>query len=91
LTGFYGQLGSFLHTWIPPVPEPVELAFRYATYDPDRDRSNDRRHEYTLALNVFLAGHRNKVTAEVSLFDFEEVGPDDVDGERLRLQWDFSI
>jgi phosphate-selective porin OprO/OprP len=80
---FFGELWSF-------VPPPLELAGRYAFYDPDRDVDEDDRHEFTLAANWFFKGHLNKLTAEISYLDYE-LGAAERDGTRFRLQWDVSF
>ncbi|MBT8446363.1 MAG: porin [Gammaproteobacteria bacterium] len=95
LTGAYAQAGYFFHNLIPAVPAPLELAFRYAFVDEpnraDRSRENNRE-EYTLAANWFFAGHRNKLTFDVSHLTLEDsVLNRDVNDQRVRLQWDISL
>ena len=80
---FFGEVWSF-------VPPPLELAGRYAFYDPDRDADADDRQEFTLAANWFFHGHLNKLTAEISYLDYELDGITR-DGTRFRLQWDVSL
>lgn len=91
LLGNYFQLGYFLHhlwTW---VPKPLEIAVRHAIYDPDRNQSDNLQQEISLALNWFFNGHNNKLTAEISHFDFQEDIENEVDGYRFRIQWDISM
>ena len=80
---FFGEIWSF-------VPPPLELAARYALYDPDRDADEDNRQEFTFAANWFFKGHLNKLTAELSYLDYELDGVVR-DGSRFRLQWDVSF
>jgi hypothetical protein len=80
---FFGELWEF-------VPDPLEVAGRYAFYDPDRDVEADLRHEYTFAANWFFRDHLNKLTLEVSYLDYE-LGAAERDGTRFRLQWDVSL
>jgi phosphate-selective porin len=88
LKGGYVQLGYFLHAAIPSFPRPLELACRYAAVDPNTDRSSDALREYTFGVNWFFAGHRNKISADVSMFTAE-----DAEGsrERIRIQWEVSF
>ena len=80
---FFGELWSF-------VPPPLELAARYAIYDPNRAADADNQQEFTLAANWFFKGHLNKLTAEISYLDYELDGVVR-DGTRFRLQWDVSF
>jgi phosphate-selective porin len=91
LTGNYAQLGYFLHGIAPVVPEPLELALRYAFYNPDQAIGDDMQQEFALAANWFFRQHLNKLTAEISYFDFEYNLQGHIDGWRIRLQWDVSV
>lgn len=93
-TGAYGQAGYFFHNLIPAIPEPLELAFRYAFVEEpnetDRTREN-KREEFTLGANWFFAGHNNKLTADVSHLTLEDgLLNREVSDNRFRLQWDVS-
>jgi len=95
LTGAYAQAGYFLHHLLPAVPAPLELAFRYAFVDEpnalDRAQHNFRE-EFTIGANWFFAGHRNKLSLDVSHLALEDpVLGRDVDEQRLRFQWDVSL
>jgi len=39
----------------------------------------------------FFSGHRNKLTAEVSYFDFQANPERQIEGFRFRIQWDISF
>ena len=91
LVGSYAQLGYFLHELIAAVPSPLELATRYAYYDPDTDITDDLQHELSFAANWFFHGHLNKLTADVSHLFFESPIQGQEDGWRFRLQWDVSF
>jgi phosphate-selective porin len=91
LVGNYVQLGYFFHHWWNWIPSPLEIAFRHAIYNPDRDVTDNSRQEFSLDFNWFFKGHSNKLTAEVSLFDFQETPEDQTDGLRFRIQWDVSM
>lgn len=91
LTGYYGQAGYFLHEAVNWWPEPLEIAVRYATYDPDTRDNADEFFEKTLALNWFIRGHNNKITAEVSHLSMEQSDVEVGDRTIWRLQWDVSF
>jgi hypothetical protein len=91
LLGNYAQLGYFFHYWRAWFPQPLEIAIRYAIYNPDRDITGDLQQEFSLDFNWFFKGHLNKLTAEVSCFDFQETPEDKADGLRFRMQWDVSM
>ena len=91
LLGNYVQFGYFFHYLLDEIPEQLELAFRYAVYDPDRNVPDDKRNEYSLDMNWFFKGHLNKLTAEISYLNLQRSLNDIVDGFRFRLQWDVSI
>jgi hypothetical protein len=91
LIGGFAQAGYFFHNVWPTVPPRVELAARYATWDPDTDVRDDLHQEFSLALNWFIHHHLNKLTAEVSHFRIEEPGLGSDSATRFRLQWDISV
>ena len=91
LWGGYAQAGYFFHGIARWVPCPLECAARYALIDPDSDTGSDFQHEFTFALNWFIRGHRNKLTADVSYLDFEDPTLGQADEWRFRLQWELSL
>ena len=90
MRGSYYQAGYFLNGLWDAIPEPLEMAFRYARFTPDNDLSPFQE-EFSLAFNWFFKGHRNKLTAEVSGFDFEDQPGDLERTYRFRVQWDISF
>ncbi|MFK7957797.1 MAG: porin [Lysobacterales bacterium] len=95
LTGGYIQSGYFFHNKIPAIPEPLELALRYAFVEEPNvlDRSLDNeREELSLAANWFFSGHNNKLTFDVSRLTLDDVvtGRDESEN-RVRVQWDVSF
>lgn len=90
LSGFYVQAGYFLHQSIPQWPEDVELAARFAKYEPDSPTDNVQT-ERAVALNWFLKGHKNKITADATWFEQEQDNLHSVDEWRYRVQWDVSF
>jgi len=91
MIGNYAQVGYFLSEAIPAVPKQLELALRHAIYDPNTDVADDHQQELSFAANWFFRGHLNKLTAEASLFTFDQSASGDRDGWRFRLQWDVSM
>ena len=70
---------------------PVEIALRYARVkweDTPRDRV---QREWSLVSNVFLYGHDNKLSADLSWLEIEEAAGPAGDDVRVRLQWDVSF
>lgn len=95
LTGGYMQAGYFFHNLFPAVPEPLELAVRYAYVDEpnavDLSLENSRE-ELTIGANWFFAGHNNKLTLDYSWLDIDDsfLFMEESDN-RLRFQWDVSF
>lgn len=88
LWGFLIQMGFFPHTLWEGFPRSIELAGRYALYDPDAARGSDRQQEITATINWFFHGHSNKLTAEVThhILEFPAARSS---AQRYRLQWEF--
>ncbi len=91
LRGSYAQIGYFPHYVIPVIPKPLEVAFRYAFVDPNVDIKNDKRQEFTGAINWFFAGHKNKLTLDASHLTLDRPIGSDQHEQRVRLQWDVSF
>lgn len=91
LAGAYFQAGYFFHEAIAAFPENLEVAARYAVFSPDIDLHNNRNEEYSLAVNYFFAGHKNKLTAEYTTLVYHDpvLGRDQ--RGRFRIQWDISF
>ncbi|MDE0926256.1 MAG: porin [Methylophilaceae bacterium] len=95
LTGGYVQAGYFFNNLISAIPKELELATRYSyVKEPnstDIDKDN-RREEFTLAANWFMAGHNNKITADFSHLTLDDGFVNKSDSEdRVRVQWDVSF
>jgi len=91
LRGNYFQFGYFLYYWYPDIPKPLEITFRHTIYDPDRDVSDVLQQEFSLDINWYFNGHRNKLNAEISFFKFQKNSTEERDDYRFRLQWDVSM
>ena len=95
LTGGYVQAGYFFNNLISAFPKELELATRYSyVKEPNKtdiDEDN-RREEFTLAANWFMAGHNNKITADFSHLTLDDGFVNKSDSEdRVRVQWDVSF
>lgn len=92
LAGLYVQLGYFpgeVWSW---VPEPLEIAARWATFRPDVDAPRNRHDETSVGVNWFFDGHSNKLTAELSWLVLDLEALDQLEeGARFRLQWDIQF
>ncbi len=91
LLGNYLQLGYFFHYLWNIIPKPLEVAFRYSNYNPDRNTASDNHQEYSLNINWFFNDHLNKLTAEISYLNIQRYLNDTASDVRFRLQWDVSI
>ena len=95
LFGGYAQTGYFFNEIFEFVPEPLELAFRYALVrepnETQRVKTNSRQ-EFTVAANWFFAGHNNKLTLDYSHLTLDDdVLARNVSDDRIRFQWDVSF
>ena len=95
--GGYAMAGYFPHYLISAVPKPLEVAFRYSHVDSNVSEPGDFREEYTVGFNWFFAGHRNKLTLDVSHLTLSALDPNPMvedktlSEQRVRLQWDVSF
>ncbi len=90
LNGFYLQGGYLFNETFNWWPKPMEMALRYSNYHPDTINS-DQQEEVTMALNWFFKGHKNKLTMEISRFDYEQLNTEIGEKWRFRIQWDISL
>jgi len=95
MDGIYAQAGYFFHYLFPSVPKQLELAARWAYLkEPNEDNrtADNRREEYTIGANWFIAGHNNKITVDYSRLSLDDkVLNRAVDDGRFRVQWDISF
>lgn len=89
--GYYAQAGYFFHQLVNWWPAPLELAVRQAGYYPNRLENSNYERESSLAANWFFNGHGNKLTLEVSNFEYQYPVLETQEGWRLRVQWDISF
>ena len=87
--GGYAQVGWFPSERWQTVPDKLELALRAAYVDPDSPEDLQDM-EYTLAVNWFFNGHRNKLTFDATYISAEDDGRRESE-YRYQLQWEVSI
>ena len=68
-----------------------QVAFDQLSCDENTADNADEFFEKSLALNWFIRGHNNKVTAEVSHISMEQSDIEVGDRTTWRLQWDVSF
>ena len=91
LGGYYIQAGYFVHQALEFWPEKLEIATRFAQYRPDLSIPENRQTELALAFNYFFAGHKNKLTTELTRFLFQDNTLTQSDETRIRVQYDISF
>lgn len=89
--GTYMQAGYFFHEAFSKFPENLEVAGRYAVFTPDVKTKETFQNEYSLAVNYFFKGHLNKLTAEITRFEFDDTMLGNEGRYRFRIQWDISF
>ncbi|WP_162419424.1 porin [Cyclobacterium roseum] len=93
LSGWFVQGGLLLNPRSIEKELPLlELASRYAIYQPNQVLQMNSEEEISLAFNCFFNGHQNKLTADITHFEFEEKSVNrEASGWRFRIQYDFSF
>lgn len=91
LGGYYMQMGYFPHQILLFWPEPLEIAARFSQYRPDVKADGNNQNEFALAFNWFFVGHKNKLTAEITRFVFNNQILPQRNQTRFRIQYDISF
>jgi phosphate-selective porin len=91
LGGYYFQAGYFMHELLDFWPEKLEVASRYAQYRPDLSIIENQQNEFAVAFNYFFVGHKNKLTVELTRFEFRDKSLTQDDETRIRVQYDVSF
>jgi hypothetical protein len=91
LRGYYVQAGYFFHQVFDWWPKRLEVAARNANYFPNREADSTQKRETSFAFNWFFNGHKNKLTAETSYFNYNQPGGAPAKEWRVRVQWDISL
>jgi hypothetical protein len=92
LRGYFLQ-GGFILNHHESVTQPLfEIAMRYTYHQPNVELPFNSEEEYSLAFNCFFNKHLNKLTADVTIFDFDAESINrEASGWRFRVQYDFSF
>ncbi|HXG58650.1 MAG TPA: porin [Thermoanaerobaculia bacterium] len=80
--GWNVQAGIFV------VPRTIEVAARYATWDPSDRAAHDRRTESGIALNWFINKHNLKLQSDLRRIEHQAAGTSDLEA-RMQLQFIF--
>ena len=91
MRGYYAQAGYFFHGLFEWFPEKLEIAARHAEYKPNTDLGQNLQTESSIDFNWFFKGHKCKLTAEASYFDFQDNTLPTKSGWRARVQLDISL
>jgi len=91
MSGYYVQTGYFFNGLFKWFPKKLEIAARHATYKPNVDLSQNSQSETSVDFNWFFKGHKCKLTAEGSYFDYQDKTLPQESGWRARLQLDISF
>lgn len=78
--GVHSQAGYFV------LPKKLEVAARYAVFDPNEDTPDDVQTEYTVGINYYMRGHRQQIQTDVGHF-VTETTTEDKNETRIRLQY----
>jgi phosphate-selective porin OprO/OprP len=78
--GYYGQAGYFL------LPKKLEVAARYSSVDPNRDKSQDLQIEVTGAVSYYFEGHNLKLQGDYTNIHTQLAGKQATDDQQLRVQ-----
>jgi phosphate-selective porin len=91
MSGYYVQAGYFFHGIFEWFPKKLEMAARHAAYVPNVDLNQNTQSETSIDFNWFFHGHKCKLTAEGSYFDYQDKTLPQESGWRARLQLDISF
>jgi len=78
--GYYAQAGYFL------LPKHLEVAARYSSVDPNRDKSRDLQVEVTGAVSYYFQGHNLKLQGDYTNIHKQVAGKQATDDQQLRVQ-----
>lgn len=78
--GYYGQAGYFL------LPKHLEVAARYSSVDPNRDKSQDLQVEVTGAVSYYFQGHNLKLQGDYTNIHKQVAGKQATDDKQVRVQ-----
>lgn len=92
LRGSFWQAGYVLNHQAAEHSPLFEVAVRYALFRPDLQLPQNEEEEISVALNCFFNEHLNKLTADLTFFEFEESSVNrEAQGWRFRVQYEVSF
>jgi len=91
ILGSYVQAGYLFSRLIPDFPRQAEVAYRYGIVDDYSGVPGNQLREHTVALNLFLEGHNNKITFDVGRLSLDRQGMARLSKVRYRVQWDIHF
>jgi phosphate-selective porin OprO/OprP len=78
--GYYGQAGYFL------LPKKLEVAARYSSVDPNREKTQDLQVEVTGAVSYYFQGHNLKLQGDYTNIHKQVAGKQATDDKQVRVQ-----
>jgi len=78
--GYYGQAGYFL------LPKKLEVAARYSSVDPNREKIQDLQVEVTGAVSYYFEGHNLKLQGDYTNIHKQVAGKQATDDKQVRVQ-----
>jgi phosphate-selective porin OprO/OprP len=78
--GYYGQAGYFL------LPKKLEVAARYSSVDPNREKTRDLQVEVTGAVSYYFAGHNLKLQGDYTNIHTQLTGKSATNDKQVRVQ-----
>jgi phosphate-selective porin OprO/OprP len=79
--GYYAQAGYFL------LPKRLEVAARYSSVDPNRNKARDHQVEVTGGVSYYFEGHNLKLQGDyTNIHTQQAVGKQPTDDRQLRVQ-----
>lgn len=92
LRGSFWQAGYVLNHQARKGKPLFEIAARYAIFRPDLQLPQNKEKEISVALNCFFNEHRNKLTTDISFFEFEDQSVNaEAQSWRFRVQYEVSF
>jgi phosphate-selective porin OprO/OprP len=78
--GYYGQAGYFL------LPKKLEVAGRYSSVDPNRNKDRDLQVEVTGGISYYFEGHNLKLQGDYTNIHTQLAGKQATDDRQVRVQ-----
>jgi phosphate-selective porin OprO/OprP len=79
-SGYYGQAGYFL------LPKKLEVAARYSSVDPNREKTRDLQVQVTGAVSYYFEGHNLKLQGDYTNIHTQVAGKQPTNDKQMRVQ-----